>query len=195
MSVWSLYNKEEKLRIDDLKAEQVRTILLSIPTAKISLWYACKENDVHWQPLSAIAEFHEDVNVIRGESIPDSKPVPDKPPRRPLFEEAPGGNTETTLLVDSVQTSERRSARRYRRKLNLIVINGGQSFNCETLDISMGGISLSKDLPTWVPNIFKAELDLNQNRVSVICSKVSSSTVKLKEAESWDLIRQWIVNW
>lgn len=202
--LWSLYNKEEKLRIDDLTPEQVRIILLAIPTARMPDWYACQEGDIHWQPIGSIPEFYEDVRQIKGQSQPKTEeqeeaiPPVNKPvQRRPLFEEAPLdlSVTDPTLQVDSSATDERRSARRYPRKLNFKVIQGGKTFETETMDVSMNGLSLEQALPQWVPKSFRAELRLNKTNVIVLCQRVSDNQMKIMDADSWDVIRKWIVNW
>lgn len=200
---WSLYNKEEKLRIDDLKSEHVRIILLAIPTARMTDWYACQEGDLHWQPIGAIPEFYEDVRQIKGKgALPEpeaeaqEKPTPQSPPRRPLFEDSPEDlRTDPTLQVDTASTKERRTARRYPRKLMFKVLQGGKSFQSATVDVSMSGLSIEQQLPNWVPKTFHAELQLNKTNIRVLCSRVSESKLKIMESESWDVIRQWIVNW
>lgn len=73
---WSLYNKEDKLRVDDLTPEQVRIVLLATASKRMSHWYACQEGDVHWQPIDAIPEFYEDVRQIKG--TPDDDDDRDK---------------------------------------------------------------------------------------------------------------------
>jgi hypothetical protein len=203
---WSLYNKEEKLRIDDLKPEHVRIILLAIPTSRMPDWYACQEGDLHWQPISAIPEFYEDVRQIKGKGAEEAPPpprqdplaTPPQAPRRPLFEDAPEEmlRTEPTLQMEQLSTKERRTARRYTRALNFRINGGaGKIFDCETVDVSMSGLSLERDLPEWVPKSFRAELSLNKTQVKIKCVKVSDTKLKLVDADAWDVIRQWIVNW
>jgi hypothetical protein len=206
---WSLYNKEEKLRIDDLKSEHVRIILLAIPTVRMSDWYACQEGDVHWQPIGEIPEFYEDVRQLKGKNAADAKVyqapveeksqpfVPKSQVRRPLFEDAPEGLNDTgkTLQVDLARTKERRTTRRYTRQLMFKVSKNGKKFECETEDISMAGVSLLSPLPDWLPNSFKAELHFNKSKVKVMCARVSATQLKFVDAESWDVIRSWIVNW
>lgn len=196
---WSLYNKEEKLRIDDLRIDQVRTILLAIPTAKIGEWYACQEGDLAWQSLSNVPEFHEEAMALKGNhptlkltGSDDSAPVRSSPPRRPLFEDIDmaGG----TLEIESIQTKERRTARRYVRNLNF-KIGGDKKFACATADISMSGASLKEKLPSGVEKTFKAELSLDGTKIKVLCSKVSDTSVKILECDGWDVLRNWIVNW
>lgn len=206
---WSLYNKTEKLRVDDLRSEHVKIILLAIPNSRMSDWYACQEGDVHWQPISAIPEFYEDVRQLKGNALtgeaeviaPKIETPPEteqkQSPRRPLFEDAPDDLllTEPGLVVDSAQTKERRTARRYPRKLMFKVIQGGQSFQSETSDVSMNGVALAAQLPSWVPKTFRAELTMNKTNVRVLCTRVDDSKLKLMDADSWDVIRQWLVNW
>src|SRR4051812_1108352 len=105
---WSLYNKEEKLRIDDLRPDQVRTILLAIPTSKVGEWYACREGDLQWQSLKDVPDFHDDASVIKGKDphVPstsqkkDDTPSTSKPqaPRRPLFEDIELESVDTLKL-------------------------------------------------------------------------------------------------
>ncbi len=226
---WSLYNKEDKLRVDDLTPEQVRIVLLATASKRMSHWYACQEGDVHWQPISAIPEFYEDVRQIKGKSdddddrekevsitqtsvdvTPDSvtikipagkntkptgPPLISTVPRRPLFEDAPEDPTAPTLQVDFTRTKERRTARRYPRRLNFKATLDGKVFECGTVDVSMAGLSLDQDLPAWIPKNFSAELSMNQHSIKVMCSKVGEKKLKLKDSSSWDVIRAWIVNW
>lgn len=209
--LWSLYNKFEQLRIDNLKSEHVRIILLSIPMHRMIDWYACQEGDIHWQPIANIPEFYEDVRQIKGRKdlIPPKLEESQAPPspnsktseeaRRPLFEEVPQSidNAKTaTIALEVESTKERRSARRYPRILKFIAATpSGERFETETKDVSMSGLALVNDLPPSIDKRFRAELWLNNNCVQVACTRVNSNTVKLDQASSWDLIRAWIVNW
>lgn len=211
LKCWSLFNKEDKLRIDDLTIEQVRTILLAIPSARMKDWYACRESEVHWQNLTEISEFYEDVRNNKGNSyLEEAKPEVtaqvlrptadgDRPKsmRRPLFEEVPmdGGQTAPTLAIESVQTKERRSARRYQRKLIFRLKTGKTVFESPTIDVSMSGLSLENPLPPGLTKNFRAEISCNGNSMHVVCSKVSDNQLRLIEAEAWDVLRQWIANW
>ena len=224
---WSLYNKEDKLRVDDLTPDQVRVVLLATASARMHHWYACQEGDLHWQPISAIPEFYEDVRQIKGpreeedrdkdvsitqktrhvtpDSITRKIPQPDlasAPPvqkavqRRPLFEEAPAEPSEATLQLDLMRTKERRTARRYERRLGFqVTAADGKVFQTHTADISMAGCALEEPLPAWVPRTFTAELNNGKHSVKITCSKVSELKLKIKESASWDVIRAWIVNW
>lgn len=212
--LWSLYNKDEKLRIDDLTAENVKIILLAIPTVKMVEWFACQEGDLHWQSIAAIPEFYEDVRQIKGvtfapkmaagaehmsspaaaASAPHPSPVKPIPERRPLFEDAPD-ETAKTLQIENEQTTERRSARRFPRQLTFLISKAGKNFEGETVDISMSGLSLKSPLPDWVTKTFRAQIELNGQTTGVLCLRVDDRKVKFLEADSWNLIRLWIVNW
>ena len=67
ISLWSLYNTVEKIQIDDLKTEQVKIVLLSIPTSRMKDWVVLKKGTVNWQPLAVHPEFYDDVNDLRGQ--------------------------------------------------------------------------------------------------------------------------------
>lgn len=241
-----MYNQIEKLRIDDLKTEHVRIILLAIPTRRMAQWYACREGDMQWQPISDIPEFYEDVRALKGlspagEAKSDprlaaevkaadmldtrtmkprkNKPVssraamsseatappkaPKQPPvksaqmeRRPLFEDAPPEfATDPAFNVVTSRAKERRSARRYPRVLDFQVKLGDKIFQCQTRDISIGGISLSDTLPKWVPKTFRAKVSHKGSVVRLLCDRVTDSKLRVVQAESWELIRKWIVNW
>ncbi|MGE0527018.1 MAG: PilZ domain-containing protein [Bdellovibrionales bacterium] len=191
--LWSLYNRFEKLRVDDLTAAQVRMILLAIPTARLPDWYACREGEVHWHPLSSIPEFYEDVRDIKGAGIPLQHLTP---PRRPLFEDPPDGLvTDTSLTVDLAETQERRNARRYMRQFSFRVTSETSEFNTHTVDISMSGIALKDELPEWVPRVFRASLENKGRSIQVMCARVDGYKVQLREAESWEQLRQWIASW
>ncbi|MBX3022306.1 MAG: PilZ domain-containing protein [Bdellovibrionales bacterium] len=227
--LWSLYNQLEKLRIDALKTEHVRIILLAIPTRRMGQWYACREGDMTWLPISEIAEFYEDVRAMKGlapagEAASDKElaaavqraDVPsderrktsvktERPPaafheRRPLFEEAPAEEAETVDLKTSTgivaaPVKERRAARRYPRELEFKVRGKEESFVCETQDISLNGIALKRPLPKWVPKTFKAKLSSGDVSVRILCGKVSDSSLRIMEVESWEILRKWIVKW
>lgn len=211
---WSLYNKEDKLRVDDLTSEQVRVVLLATATKRMHHWYACQEGDLHWQPITSIPEFYEDVREIKGPQDETSEvpsienasgsenkshqtpAVSDPVERRPLFEDGPSDlRTDPALQVDTARIQERRAARRYPRKLDFRTEVGGQDFSCETVDISMSGLSLAQDLPSWIPRTFQADISLGKKSVKVHCSRVTGRKLKIREASSWDVIRAWIVNW
>lgn len=226
MKTWSLYNREEKLRIDDLSLEQVKIILLAISSRRMHEWYACQSGDLSWRPLAEVPEYFNDVHSIQQETAsmakaagqdfavgrqtriagiktetktkktkPRLKAVPS--PKPDAQGEIDGGLIQTVhdLIVDKAQTRERRSARRYARKISFQVTRDQGTFISETVDISMNGLSLREPLPAWVPRAFSATLKLNQYSINIQCEKVSDQKLKITAAESWDLIRQWIVNW
>lgn len=211
---WSLYNKVEKLRVDDLKPDQVRTILLAIPASQIQNWYACQEGDLHWVPLNSVSEFYRDLHGSQDQTVThfnapravgedfsstsevaiNTVPVQKTNHRRPLFEDAPEAvRTDPSLEVTAIHTSERRLARRYPRAIGFKVVQGTHVFQTKTVDISMGGMSIEATVPGWLPRTFQAELSLNGARVMVVCKRVSQSQLRLMDAESWDVIRQWIM--
>lgn len=202
---WSMYNKVEKLRIDGLGTEQVRTILLAIPTRRMVQWYACREGDMQWRPLHEITEFYEDVRVLKGSNEettrehkvekPQSPPlVHVEPQRRPLFEEAPEDLEEDDdLVVMTSNVKERRNTRRFFRQLEFEVKSGDQVFSSETYDISVNGLSIKEPLPKWVSKTFRAELKHSGSSVQILCTRVSDNKLQLVDADSWDKIRQWIV--
>lgn len=201
---WSLYNKEEKLRIDDLLPEHVRIILLAIPTARMIEWYACQEGDIHWQPIAAIPEYYEDVRALKGKDADSAKfdasaePAVKEPlVRRPLFDEPNPDlmRTEPAVVVEKSVTKERRSARRYPRQLDFRISHAGKSFECKTGDISMSGLSTNESIPSWVPKNFRAELAHGKTRINIMCHRVSDHQLKIVDCESWDVMRKWIVNW
>ena len=97
--------------------------------------------------------------------------------------------------MENVHTKERRSARRYARKLVFRVFLGSKKFESRTLDISMGGLSLADPLPQGLGKTFRAELSFNGSDMQIVCSRVSDTQLKLVEAEAWDVLRQWIANW
>ena len=209
---WNLYNKEDKLRVDDLTAEQVKIILLAIPSSRMTHWYACRGGDVHWHCLTEIPEFYEDVRAFRGvhaeaqaevAAAPAKVPTPEAPPvveqkeqnQRALFEE--GALTSPTLAVELANTRERRSARRYKCRLEFKVIQGGKSFASETQDVSMTGMALKEGLPSWLPKTFRAQVFNNGQVLSIVAARIDkadSSRLKIIESESWDTLRRWIAN-
>jgi hypothetical protein len=212
--LWSMYNKVEKLRIDGLKTDHVRIILLSVPTRHMGQWYACREGDMEWRPLDEITEFYEDVRVYKGAtantrtkespttrgqkaakpSAPPLKRAPEE--RRPLFEEPPEGLlTDPGIAMVTSKVKERRSTRRFARQLEFRVKSADKNFKCETHDISTHGLSLREPLPRWVPKTFRATLSHAGANVRVLCTRVSDTKLQLVDAESWDMIRQWIVKW
>lgn len=216
-SRWNLYNKEDKLRVDDLTQEQVKTILLAIPSSRMAHWYACRGGDVHWHCLTEIPEFYEDVRAFRGvqDDAPTAppqvaasptQPKQSSPPpvpgneqketnQRALFEA--GDLTSPTLAVELANTRERRSARRYKCRLEFKVIQGGKSFLSETQDVSMTGMALKDGLPTWLPKTFRAQVSLNGQALSIVAARIDkadSTRLKIIESESWDVLRRWIAN-
>ncbi|MGE4130061.1 MAG: PilZ domain-containing protein [Bdellovibrionales bacterium] len=194
---WSLFNKVERLRIDDLRTAQVKIILLAIPTRKMKDWVACRSGEIHWRSLRDIAEFCDDVQAIKGEATVMRPAAGEaKSARRPLFEDPPlEMESAPTLMVEKQTVKERRSARRYNRQLEFAIQIGENAFSCETVDLSMNGLSLAEDLPDWVPPIFRAHLAHNEQVSKIRCERVNSIQLKILEAESWDLIRRWLVNW
>ena len=208
--LWSMYDKIEKLRIDGLKTEHVRIILLGVPTRRMAHWYACREGDMQWRPIAEISEFYDDVSVFKGaleDVAPEQKATkaPTKPtapplkrapdPRRPLFEEAPHSPEEADLGMMTTNVKERRSTRRFARELEFSVKSADGSFQCLTHDISTQGLSLKEPLPRWVGKKFRAKIAHGGSVVRLICEQVSTNKLRIVDADSWEVIRQWIVMW
>ena len=211
---WSLYNRVEKLRVDDLRPDQVRTILLAIPPSQLSNWYACQEGDLQWVALESVSEFYMDsmANRQKASALPkasgddSSNETPDfndvilpvsrakTNQRRPLFEDAPDNVIAGDFEVKSEDREDRRSSVRYPRKIEVRIVLGKKVFSTHTLNISMGGMKLAQELPDWMPRTFRAELALNGQSVYVFCKKIGPDQVRLMESDSWSMIRQWLVN-
>lgn len=201
MKYWSLYNREEKLRIDDLSIKQVKVILLAISSRRLADWYACQRGQIGWLPLTQVKEFRQEVEEIRTPTEPmqmaaGAEPGGGPAPRRPAFElhVVDDSKSVPTLVVDAKSIKERRNARRYARHLKFACAVEDQLFTCETNDVSMTGFSLTEELPHWVPKVFKAELSLNNHSTSILCERVSDKKIKIASADNWDLLRRWIVN-
>jgi hypothetical protein len=211
ITLWSLYNSVDKIQIDDLKTEQVRTVLLSIPTVKMKDWMICRKGSLHWQSILQVPDFYEDVRDLKGDTqnlqasdlehqSPKQRSAPPDA-RRPLFEEIDLDAEETLSLMNAGQgeVKERRSARRHMKSLRFEVIQGGQTFKTETVDVSMAGLSLEEKLPDWAKKEFLAVVSLNDHKMKLRVSRVDddSSKTKLKivEAEHWDVLRSWVVGW
>jgi hypothetical protein len=206
-NVWSLFNKEEKLRIDDLSIEQIRTILLTITPGKIQEWFAWRDGDMSWQNIAEIPEFYEAARVEKSVARNPSINKVDTVGRRRLFEAPPTTEPEepeeeeevkleTGLGLQNVKVKERRSARRYTRSLIFYVkLPVGGVFESGTSDISTTGISLMNELPVVLTKSFPAELRLYERTVQLVCSRVNERSVKILEVSNWEIFRQWLVNW
>lgn len=207
--LWSLYNSVDKIQIDDLKTEQVRIVLLSIPTTRVKDWMICKKGDLHWQSILSVPEFHEDVRDLRGDTQnlssdhlePKSKTPSAPPHRRPMFEDIDIDSEETLSVMggDEMHVKERRSARRYHKKLKFSVIQGGRSFETETLDVSMSGMSLEESLPEWTKKKFPATVSFNGHHLKLIVERVAEdhggNKIQIVDADHWDVLRSWVVGW
>lgn len=210
VTLWSLYNSVDKIQIDDLKTEQVRIVLLSIPTVRMRDWMICKKGEIHWQSILSVPEFHEDVRDIKGDTQnlssehyqPQGKSSPAPPQRRPLFEDIDLDSEETLSVMGSEEkfdVKERRSARRHNKRLKFSVIQGGKTFETETLDVSMSGMSLEDALPEWTKKQFPATVSLQGHHLKLVVSRVAEDKdgkkLQILEAEHWDLLRSWVVGW
>lgn len=211
ITLWSLYDSVEKIQIDDLKTEQVRIILLSIPTARMKDWMICKKGEIHWECILNTPEFYEDVRDLKGNTqslkaedySPQHKPSPQAPsPRRPLFEDIDLSSEETLALEtegEDFDVKERRSARRFTKRLQFEVIQGGKSFKTETVDVSMAGFRLEDQLPSWAKKQFKAKISLNDHDLQLVVARVEEDRdgkrVKVLDAERWEVLRSWVSGW
>lgn len=198
---WSLFNKEEKLRIDDLCVEQIRTILLAVPSSRMASWFAWRDGDMSWQNIADFPEFFEDARISK-EIV--HAPIKSVDNRRPIFEEAPPQTEtdieeiriETGLGLQNFKVKERRSARRYPRNLTFHVdLTTGGIFECGTEDISVSGISLDTVMPSSLPKTFSAALRWNEIQIKILCNKVNERSVKILETSNWELLKQWLVSW
>lgn len=207
ITLWSLYNSVDKIQIDDLKTEQVRIVLLSIPTTRIKDWMICKKGELHWQSILSVPEFHDDVRDLRGDTQtlsqehlqPKGKSSAPPPNRRPMFEDIDLDSEETLSVMgsgDELDVKERRSARRYQKKLKFSVVQGGKSFETETIDISMSGMSLEESLPQWAQRQFSATVSFNGHQVKLVVQRVledkGGNKLKILDADHWEALRSWV---
>ena len=212
ITLWSLYNSVDKIQIDDLKTEQVRIVLLSIPTVKMKDWMICRKGNLHWQSILQVPDFYDDVRELKGDTqalkpgdLNDEPPKksgnPAPPSRRPLFEDIDIDSEETLSLMNAGQgdVRERRSARRHLKALRFEVVQGGKTFHTETVDVSMSGMSLEEGLPEWAKKEFLAVISLNDHKMKLRVSRVdedkSHTKLKIVDAEHWDVLRSWVVGW
>ncbi|NCN41970.1 PilZ domain-containing protein [bacterium] len=211
-SLWSLYNKSDKIQIDDLKTEQVKVVLLSISSMKMKDWEICKKGTVHWQPLALHPDFYEEVENLKGSSMgPTSSESASTPPyqnapssgesKSSLFDEIDLDSEETLSLMDGahVDVEERRSARRHHRILKFEIIQGEKRFETETKDISMSGMKLKEPLPDWIKSEFRAQVSLNDQVVDLRVARLSKdkkdTSVKILDASTWGLLKSWVIGW
>lgn len=210
---WSLYNRVEDLRVDDLRPDQVRTIMLAIPPSQLSNWYACQEGDLQWVALESVSEFYMDAMANRQKSTPLAKAAGDDSgtpdfngvilpvsrsktnQRRPLFEDMPENVEAPDFEVKNEEDrEERRTSVRYPRKIAVSAVVGTNTFSTHSENVSMGGMKTVHPIPDWLPRTFKAQLSLNGQTVNVYCKKIGAQQVRLMDADSWEIIRQWLVN-
>lgn len=209
ITLWSLYNSVDKIQIDDLKTEQVRIVLLSIPTVRMKDWMICKKGDVHWQSLLQVPEFFEDVRDLKGDTqgieleASPAKKAPAPPSRRPLFEDINLDSEDTLSLMDETQSfaevKERRTARRYVKTLELVIKTSGINFQTETVDVSMSGLSVKDTLPENLKKQFPATLSYKGYHLKVVLERVeddpTGSKLKIHDVDQWDTLRSWVVGW
>lgn len=187
---WSLYNSEEKLRIDDLTTEHVRIILLSISARRLPEWMIYQSAESGWQPLAKAAEFRENLENLMGLAVLQPTKKPSKPPVLRI-----GAGAQKPVTRTRIHAKDRRSAKRYSRQLKFHAFVEGKNFECDTIDISLSGLALSKKLPLWLPKTFRATLRLKETLVLILCTRVNDTKLKILECDSWNVIRQWMVNW
>lgn len=205
---WSLYNKEDKLRVDELTLDQVQTIMLAIPAGRIDSWYACREGDLQWQRLAEVEEFYEEASEIKARAPLEEQSVTRTltatgtetyiaPKARAAIKKVPISEAKTRVekppTLEAI-ARERRSARRFVKNLKFRMVNGGNKFESETLDVSMAGLSLKESLPADAPKSVRANLELEGKRVKVLCNRISDRSLKILEADRWDLLRQWLIS-
>ena len=214
ITLWSLYNSVDKIQIDDLKSEQVRIVLLSIPTVRMKDWMICKKGELHWQSLLQAPEFFDDVRDLKGDteniSLNDlsTQSRPDKfksqapPTRRPLFDDINLEAEQTLSLMDqgsNIEVKERRSARRHNKVLGVEISGQAEVFETQTQDVSMSGMNFKDPLPDWVKKKFSISLSFKGRSMKVLCERIdgdsSQTKARILEVEHWEVLKDWVVGW
>ena len=193
---WSLYNKIERLRVENLSTAQVRTILLSIPTRRLDQWYACASDQLRWLPLADHATFFEDVRVFRGAEAAGHLQIARAPAPLKLVGAPPEAPAEwiegSDFDLSTLALSERRAARRVSRRCEFVVAGGPGEFRSLTKDLSFGGLSIETALPAWVPKTFRATLSTAGKTAEILCTRVSDSNFQIVESDSWPVLHSWL---
>lgn len=211
-SLWSLYNMEERHRVDDLPLSHLLIILSAIPPARLDDWVAWRPGAKDWQTLETYPELSETLETLR-HLYEHTGPFPmDRPDQTPLYSETVSrqqeSSTQINLEPDENENSselelelnfdrdaDRRTARRFKTDLLVEVKAGKNRFVSHTVDISMKGMRIRDALPEWVPLQFQATLYKEGHSINLLCRRVQRTTTqaRIEAVQSPGALRQWLM--
>lgn len=198
---WSLYHRDEKNQIDDLRTDQVEAVWAAIPVSHRSGWLIWREGFKTWKPFEEFPIMLEDLrktDVSRGfqPPVPPTKAIEDQERE---IESLLDHELNFTLTQRNHAHSESRRQGRYDGKFHVRIRVAENAFETQTANISMEGMLLQSPLPNWVPKYFTVELSLDGATIPLLCSSVKVDKgvprvrVRIESNDNCEVLRRWLV--
>lgn len=180
---WSLFQKNEKRQINDLRTEYVEVAYEVLPKADHDNWLIWREGFRSWKPLAdfpALLKSLREAGGSTGEQPPAPKisTVADNH-RTSVQTRLERANANTTDLGGDLEFSEESEHNerdmRYPKKWEVRINAGGaKALVNQTVDVSMRGLRLRDPLPRGLPNYFNVELRFYDQVIALVCSEMKT---------------------
>lgn len=197
---WSLFNRDEKNQLDDLRTDQVEAIWAAVAKGQRPQWMIWREGFKTWKPFEDFPLLLED---LRKASAAVPHPLPPEPPKKIEDQEREieamlDNEFKLTTTKRNPSLADNRKQGRYEGKFKVRVRAGEHVFRTYTANISIEGMLLQRPLPSWVPKYFTLELSLDDSTIPLLCSAAKGSgrdrsRVRIESNDNCEILRRWMV--
>ena len=202
---WSLYNLSTQRQIDGLTFTQARGFLDSLEPGQNDEWQAWHEGLSEWKPITHFTELDSKTQHQARQAPPHPPKVAHKITGHENFSpvlEYREDADDTPISLEDKGYTDNRLNRRFLQTYKVQVPYLGSVLSTETLDISLGGMSLKQDLPPQMTATFTATLiHTNGAVVKIPCTLILErdgnhrNRVKFHlTADNESIIRTWLLS-
>lgn len=207
-----LFDRVYQHKVEELNWEEVRLIARSIAPKLMTNWYYKTSQDSQWKPLLEHPEFalpslDEDMNTIdvfkpvqhthhESEQSSPTVPSPGLQDRiRVLEDDSEMESNMIPLETRADDSSHGYKARRYNREYKAVTKSGSKSFETKTLNVSVSGLLLEDEIPSWVRNPFKIELYRDEESVLLLCRTLPKDRrrIQIEQAYQPEIFKGWLI--
>ncbi len=184
---WSLFHKNEKRQVDDLRTDAIEVVYEVIPLKDRADWLVWREGFRNWKPLDEFPQLIlslREAGQMNAPSIPAPAPAPIQ--KTEVFETRVATTVQDRLarqgslndsvelgIVDDSDLADRDN--RYVKKWELRILTGGKPVINQTVDISNRGMNLRDPVPKGLARYFNVELVVADLSIPLMCSEIKSA--------------------
>lgn len=184
---WSIYNKNEEVRIDHLRTAQVRSLLCGLRDEIIPSWVVWEEGSETWRPARMV--------------LPNLRGLDNAPAWPGYLPPDPSASVPRPKPAPEVMQiwSKQRATPRYNQSLEVQIDHGGRVLANRTVNISLGGMQLEKPLSEEINEAFHVIVRKGSDELHMRCRVVETTEdgertrLFIDHCNRINILRDWIL--